>query len=181
MEKKGNILLYIILFLFYFALGYLFLGRQSNLASIRFIIIPSIIFLILSMVGTTSLLYSDFIRQDNYSRNYVVLNVFITQIILISAFILYVSLYGNNFEITPLTGYIVMGASLLTNIFFLRKDLSESWVRIALSIHIFIFAIFIFWNYIGISIILLGALYMIIHNIFVVSYGLLRWQSNHKL
>jgi|GEM_PF-2491754 len=173
MNKKKNVISLVILIPFYFVLGYLFLGTPL---AILYVGIGGILFLFLSSSVPILLLVSDKIREGNYSKDNVMLSVNITHIILVISLISFVIVYNNYFgDISPTLGYIVVSVSLLINILCLIKDIKKAWVWIALSLHILMFIIFIFWQTVGIILILLSLIYMIVHNVFVVSYGILRY------
>ncbi|QWC00302.1 hypothetical protein KHQ88_01680 [Mycoplasmatota bacterium] len=173
MIKMKNIISFVILIAFYLFLGYLFLDSPLAILSVG---IGGILFLFLSSSAPILLLVSDEIREDNYSKDNVMLSVNITHILLVISLISFVSIYDNFFgDISPVLGYIIMSVSLLINILCLLKDMKKSWVWIALSLHILMFIIFMFWQFVGLILILLALIYMIVHNVFVVSYGILRY------
>ncbi|MFW5794735.1 MAG: hypothetical protein ACOCV1_04550, partial [Bacillota bacterium] len=114
MQKMKNIISFVILIAFYFVLGYLFLG--SPLA-VLYAGIGGILFLFLSSSLPILLLVSNKIREDNYSKDNVMLSVNITHIILVISLISFVIVYNNYFgDISPTLGYIVVSVSLLINI-----------------------------------------------------------------
>ena len=87
-------------------------------------------------------------------------------------------IYDNTFGgISPELGYIVVGSSLLVNILCLIMDIKKRWAIITIGIHIVMFLLFAGWEYVGFGVVIIGFIYMIIHNIFVISYGILRYSQ----
>jgi len=170
-----NIISFVILIAFYFILGYLLFGKPLAIFAVG---IGGILFLFLSSSVPILLLFSDKIREGNYSKDNVMLSVNITHILLVISLISFVAIYNNYFgDIYPVLGYIVVSVSLLINVLCLLKDINKPWVWIAFSLHILMFVIFMFWQFVGIILILLALIYMIVHNVFVVSYGILRYSK----
>lgn len=176
MNNKKNIISFAILIAFYSILGYLLSG---NLLTILTSGIGGILFLVLSSSLPIMLLLSNEIRENNYSKDNVILSVNITHILLVIALICFVSIYNNYIgDISPTLGYIVVSVSLLVNILCLIKDMKKSWVWITLGLHMIMFVLFMFWQVMGI-IVFFAFIYMIIHDVFVVSYGILRYTAKH--
>jgi len=161
--------------LFYGIFGYLLFGNilailSGGLIFLFFVIVTSII--------PIFLLNNDQIHNNNYSKQNIILAVNITHILLIVGFIIIIIIYENHLGgISPELGYIVVGSSLVINILCLMMDIKKRWAIITIGIHVVMFLLFAGWEYVGFGVVSIGFFYMIIHNIFVVSYGILRYSQ----
>lgn len=170
---QKNMISFIILIVFYMILSYTLLGNPMPIFTGGGLVI---IFLILSLSIPVMLLYTDQIRDNNYSKDHIIISVIITHMILVVSLVVYVILYGNYVNaISPDLGYIVVSVSLLINFVCLMKDLRKRWTWIVLGLHILMFILFMLWNSIGIIAIIFAFFYMLVHDVFVVSYGILRY------
>ncbi len=173
MIKTKHLISYLILISFYVLLGYLLLGTPWAILAGGGIYL---MFLLVSSYIPYQLLTSEQIKDGNYEKERVMTVVNITHVLLMLALIGFVIFYNREIgEISPTLGYIVVSLSLLINIICLFKDLKKKWTWIALGLHILVFIMFAFWQIVGFGLILLGFFYMAIHDIFIVSYGILRY------
>jgi len=169
---KRNILGFGLLFGFYGILGFLIFGR----------FVPALlwnglfmIFVVLSSLIPIGLLSNDDIVDQHYDKNNVILAVNITHIILVVAFIVFVIVYQRFLgEISPITGFIVFGLSYIVHFVALGKDLTKRWVIMALVFHTIVFILFINYGSIHFTILVMAFIFIVIQEIFVVSYGVLR-------
>ncbi len=170
--KTKQLISYLILILFYVLLGYLLLGSPLAILAGGGIYL---LFLLVASYIPYQLLANEQIRNDNYPKDHILIVVNVTHMLLMLAFIGFVIFYNLEIgEISPTLGYIVVSLSLIINIFCLIKDIKKRWTWMALGLHILVFALFAAWQIIGFIPVLLGFFYMVIHDVFIVSYGILR-------
>ncbi len=175
-RMKRNIIGFTILILFYSVFGYLIFGNIYMLLSGG---VLSIFFITISSIIPIYLLYNDKVHNENYSKNNIILAVNITHILLVAGFIAFIINYLHYIDvlISPKLGYIVVGSSLVINIICLIMDIKKQWVMVTIGIHIVMFVIFILWEQVGYVVLGISFFYMISHNVFVVSYGILRYSQ----
>ncbi len=172
---KRNIIGFMILILFYSVFGYLIFGNIYMLLSGG---VLSIFFITISSIIPIYLLYNDKVHNENYSKNNIILAVNITHILLVAGFIAFIIYYMYYIDVlAPRLGYIVVGSSLVINIICLIMDIKKQWVMVTIGIHIVMFVIFILWEQVGYVVLGISFFYMISHNVFVVSYGILRYSQ----
>jgi len=172
---RKSILGFFMLFIFYIVLGHHFLNIGIDLIAFT----PFYVFfiLILSIIPTTSLTYRNKLglgRGDN-----ILLLVNTVHITLVGVLLLYMFLY-NYFigSLTPFSGYILFGVSILINVIVLFDDIKEKWVIKALSIYILAFISIHFieflleWNLLLFY--PMPAIYLLLHNVTILSYGILK-------
>ncbi|QMS85138.1 hypothetical protein [Candidatus Xianfuyuplasma coldseepsis] len=162
------------LFLYYAVISYFTGGNVLMFAMIPILFI----FILLAQLIPYSLLTQPFICQDYYDHKNVLLVVNVVHIVLTMGLFFTIALYNHVVgEISPLLGYIIVGSSLVINLIILYKDIRETWVIFALVQHIIVNALLISWDIVGFGVVYLGLLYMAIHNIVIVSYGVLRYKD----
>lgn len=169
---KRNITGALLLISVFGTIGYLL--TENYLGFFSFFMTFILIFLMTAAIPYLFLGFDD-IRQNNYSVQNIFLFICINHIVLIIGLTQFVRIYDNNFgDIEPLLGYIIFGVSLVINLLCLMRDLKKLWALLLLGAHVIVFLMFVFWPFVPMPILFFGFIYMVIHNIFVVSYGSLR-------
>ncbi len=166
---------YFMLFIFYIVLGHTFLNIGIDF--LLFTTFYVFFILILSLIPTLLITYRNVLgltRDDN-----VLLLVNTVHIAFVGILILYFTLYEYFIgSITPITGYIIFGVSLLLNIIVLFEDIKEKWFITALLTYILAFVLLHYIEYLLIWNLLffypIPAIYLILHNVTILSYRILK-------
>ena len=172
---RKSIVGFFMLFIFYIVLGHFFLNIGIDF--LLFTTFYVFFILIISLIPTLLITYRNVLgltRDDN-----VLLLVNTVHISLVGILILYFTLYKYFIgSITPITGYIIFGVSLLLNIVVLFEDIKEKWFITALLIYVLAFVLLHYIEYLLIWNLLffypIPAIYLILHNVTILSYKILK-------
>jgi hypothetical protein len=172
---KTSILGFFMLFIFYIVLGYHYLNIGIDF--LLFTTFYVFFILILSIIPSLAITYKNILglgREDN-----VMLLVNTVHIILGGTLILYFELYRYFLgSITPTTGYILFGITLVVNVVILLEHMNEKWIIKVFSVYILAFVLLHFIEYLLEWNLLffypLPAIYLLLHNVTILSYGFLK-------
>lgn len=170
-----NVVSIVVLFLYYAVISYLTGGNV-----LMFTMIPILfLFILLAQLIPYSLLTQSFICQDHYEHKNVLLVVNVVHIILTVGLFVVIALYNHLVgDISPVLGYLIVGISMVINLIILFKDIRELWVIFVLTLHIIVNGLLVLWDTLGFGVVFLGLGYLALHNIVIVSYGVLRHGTN---